>query len=176
VLELAARLEGHPDNVAAAALGGLTVAWTEDGGASTAVRLDVDAAVRAVVLVPGESLSTEAARAMLPEVVPHRDAVRNAARAALLVVALTQRPDLLLAATEDRLHQSQRAPAMRPTADLIQALRGAGHAAVVSGAGPSVLVLGRAAGLGEIDDFVPVRWQRLDLPVDVRGMQVSAGR
>jgi len=176
VLDLAARLEGHPDNVAAAVLGGLTVAWTEDGGRSSAVRLDVDAAVRAVLLVPGESLSTEAARAMLPDVVPHGDAVRNAARAALLVVALTQRPDLLLTATEDRLHQSQRAPAMRPTADLLEALRAAGHAAVVSGAGPSVLVLGGAAGLAELDDLVPVGWQRMDLPVDIEGMQVSPGR
>jgi homoserine kinase len=71
--------------------------------------------------------------------VPHRDAARNAGRAALLIAALTQRPSALLDATEDRLHQDYRAPAMPATHDLVARLRAAGVPAVVSGAGPSVL-------------------------------------
>ena len=78
---------------------------------------------------------------MLPASVPHRDAAFTAGRAALLVEALGRRPELLLAATEDRLHQAQRAAAMPGTAELIAALRADGAAAVVSGAGPAVLVL-----------------------------------
>jgi len=105
VLATAARLEGHPDNVAAAALGGLTVAWS-DGTRVDAVRVEVTAEVRPVLLVPATTLATETARSMLPASVPHADAARNAARAALLVVALSRRPDLLLPATEDRLHQA----------------------------------------------------------------------
>ena len=169
VLSTAARLEGHPDNVAAAVLGGLTIAWGE-GSQVEAVRVEVSAAIRPVLLVPEHSLSTETARAMLPTEVPHADAARNAARAALLVVALTQRPDLLLAATEDRLHQAQRAPAMPSTATLVAGLREGGHAAVVSGAGPSVLVLGAGE---EIDAAVPEGWWRLDLPVDAGGVHVG---
>jgi homoserine kinase len=95
-----------------------------------------------VICLPVGELSTHTARAMLPETVPHADAAFNAGRAALLVQALGRRPDLLLEATEDRLHQAQRAAAMPETAELVQRIRALGGAAVVSGAGPSVLVLG----------------------------------
>jgi homoserine kinase len=97
--------------------------------------------IGAVVFVPPDGLSTETARGLLPEQVPHRDAAHAAGRAALAVAALTRRPDLLLAATEDRLHQPYRATAMPATAALMDRLRAAGVAAFVSGAGPSVLAL-----------------------------------
>jgi homoserine kinase len=140
VLALATAAEGHPDNAAAALLGGLTVSWCEESGAR-AVRLPVDARVVPVVCVPQGRLATSTARGMLPASVPHADAAFTAGRAALLVEALGRRPDLLFAATADKLHQAQRAPAMPATADLVARLRAAGAAAVVSGAGPSALVL-----------------------------------
>jgi homoserine kinase len=143
VLALAADLEQHPDNVAACLLGGLTVAWTGDDGRVDAARLAVDPAISPVVLIPPTATSTEEARGLLPEQVPHADAVFNASRSALLVAALTGRPDALLAGTDDRLHQPYRADAMPDSAALVAKLRGAGLAAVVSGAGPSVLVLAR---------------------------------
>jgi len=143
VLALAAELEQHPDNVAACLLGGLTVAWAGDDGRVDAARLPVDPAISPVVLIPPTATSTEEARGLLPEQVPHPDAVFNASRSALLVAALTGRPDALLAATDDRLHQPYRADAMPDSAALVAKLRGAGLAAVVSGAGPSVLVLAR---------------------------------
>ncbi len=144
-LRLAAELEGHPDNVAPCLLGGFTIAWTEPGGAR-AVSLPVAPAVRPTVFVPAERGLTSVARAALPATVPHADAALNAGRAALLVHALTADPALLLPATVDRLHQEQRAPGMPATAALVGALRAAGVAAVVSGAGPTVLALSAGPG------------------------------
>jgi homoserine kinase len=143
VLALAADLEQHPDNVAACLLGGLTVAWTNDDGRVDAARLPADPAISPVLFIPPTAASTEEARGLLPEQVPHADAVFNASRSALLVAALTGRPDALLAATDDRLHQPHRADAVPDSAALVAKLRAAGLPAVVSGAGPTVLVLAR---------------------------------
>lgn len=178
VLAIATRIEGHPDNAAACLLGGMTVAWTEstEGPESSrvhAVRIDPVPGVRALVLVPDLELSTERARGMLPAVVPHVDAAHSAGRAALLVVAMTGRPDLLLAATEDRLHQVYRAGAMPESTVLVSSLRAAGMAAVVSGAGPSVLVLGTRKGTGIDPVEVPAGWTVLDLDVAPEGALVS---
>jgi homoserine kinase len=129
--------------------------------------------VYATVLVPEVQLSTETARGLLPATVPHADAARTAGRAALLVAALAAVPavsGVLLAATEDRLHQSQRGPAMPATAELVARLRAQGRAAVVSGAGPSVLVLDEG-------EAVPLEaapgWRVLPLAVAARGATVS---
>ena len=140
-----AGIEGHPDNVAPCLLGGFTIAWTEASGAR-AVRLGPAAGVRPTVFIPAERGLTATARAALPSGVPHADAAFNAGRAALLVHALTTDPSLLFAATEDRLHQGYRAAGMPGTASLVAALRSVGVAAVVSGAGPTVLAL--TAGTG----------------------------
>src|SRR4051794_8895548 len=139
-LRIAARLEGHPDNVAPCLFGGFTIAWTEGPGAR-AVRLGTADRVRPTVFVPKERGYTATARAALPSAVPHADAAFNAGRAALLPHALTAAPDLLFPATEDRLHQGYRAEGMPGTASLVAALRSVGVAAVVSGAGPTVLAL-----------------------------------
>lgn len=141
----AAEFEGHPDNASASVLGGLVVSWTDRlaCGASRyrAVSLPVHPDIVPVALVPAEQSPTALTRGMLPLLVPHGDAAFNAARSALAVLALTQRPDLLLAATEDRLHQRQRAPALPVTTAWIGRLRAAGVAATISGAGPTVLAL-----------------------------------
>jgi len=105
VLALATEIEGHPDNVAPCLAGGLTIAWEGPDGPRL-TRLDVAPSVRPVALVPDTRLSTERARGLLPETVPHADAAANAGRAALLIAALTTSPELLLDATEDRLHQA----------------------------------------------------------------------
>ena len=140
VLQLAAGLEGHADNVAACLGGGLTVAWSASSEFRYA-RLAVLAGLEPVLCVPKASLATVAARQVLPATVPHADAAQNAARAALLIASLTSDPGPLLDATEDFLHQPYRATVMPGTAALITALRAAGIAAVVSGAGPAVLAL-----------------------------------
>ena len=175
MLRLASRLEGHPDNVAACFSGGFTLAWTEDdplGPMSRSLRLDVDKSIAPVAFVPDTRSSTAKVRKLLPEFVPHHDAAANAARAALLVQALTRRPDLLLVATEDALHQPYRAPAMPRSAALVARLRAAGIAAVISGAGPTVLALttaGQAAEVAELD----ARWfTAMPLAVDAEGARV----
>jgi homoserine kinase len=141
VLRIATEIEGHPDNVAACLYGGATLAWMAPNGVRAAP-LDVDAAISPVVFVPGGTRqSTKAARSALPAEVSHRDAALTAGRAALLVRALAGRPDLLFDATEDRLHQPYRLGNQPRGAALVERLRAAGIAAVLSGSGPSVLAL-----------------------------------
>jgi homoserine kinase len=162
VFDLAAQLEGHPDNVAAATFGGFTIAWRENAD-THAARLDADVTV--TVMVPSQAVSTERARALLPKNVPHADASANAGRAALLVAALTGQPDLLMAATEDWLHQSYRAEAMPVSFELVQELRAAEIPAVISGAGPTVLAF--ASGLS-----APDGWTVHELTVDDQGVRL----
>ncbi len=180
VLRLACDIEGHPDNVAACLLGGLTVAW-RSGAELKVARLLPLAGLAPVLCVPAEPLSTETARKALPAQVPHAVAAANSARAALLIAALTGRPELLFDGTEDFLHQPYRAAAMPPTAALIGRLRSAGIPAVVSGAGPSVLALivdGQRASAGTVAQIASEagdRWRILPLKVDADGASVLPG-
>ncbi|MDR7232987.1 homoserine kinase [Agrococcus sp. BE272] len=180
VLRWATELEGHPDNVAPAIFGGLTIAWVDETGPRHK-QLAVHRGVSLLVAVPEATMSTSLARSLQPDAVPHADAVFNLSRSALLVAALTQSPELLFDATEDRLHQTYRASAMPETSALVRELRAAGHAAAVSGAGPSVLVLASdpAARL-EAARIVEERpggaaggWHARLLAVDIRGGTVE---
>ncbi|PZR52057.1 homoserine kinase [Xylanimonas oleitrophica] len=150
VLRIATEFEGHPDNAAPAISGGATVAWSGPGG-PRAVGLELDPAITATVLVPDARLATSRARAALPASVPHEDAAYTAGRAALLVEALARRPELLLDATDDRLHQQYRAGVMAASAELLRALRAEGFAATISGAGPTVLVLTEQGQVADLD-------------------------
>ena len=144
LLQLATDMEGHPDNVAAALYGNAVVAWQEDQHGkeiAQAISLSVDTRIRAIAFIPSTAVATSKARKMLPEMIPHRDAARNSANSALLVHALTLRPDLLFRATQDFLHQSYRQDAMPASFALLTKLRAAGVAAFISGAGPTVLAL-----------------------------------
>lgn len=178
LFQLAARLEGHPDNVAPACFGGFVIAGCDSATAGEfyAVPSTVAADVSAVVLIPPGGVETEVARGLLPSQVSHQDAAANTGRAALLVAALAGRPDQLLRATSDLLHQRFRRPAMPETIDLVDALRERGFAAIVSGAGPTVLVFvdGRAARAAtEVLDSCPPGWEALHLAVDDRGVRVG---
>ena len=144
LLNLANEMEGHPDNVAAALYGGATVAWQDlvKGKAiAHAVHLPVDPRIKVMAFIPATPLATKKARTMLPETIPFADAQRNTSNAALMTQALTIRPDLLFAATEDFLHQRYREEAMPASFALMTKLRAAGVAAFISGAGPTVLAL-----------------------------------
>ena len=144
LIQLSSEFEGHPDNASAAVLGGAVVSWTEgDGGqpryAAAPLRLHPD--IHLFPAIPEERSSTAETRVLLPDQVSHTDARFNVSRAALLVVALTERPDLLMEATEDVLHQPQRAAAMPASAEYLRILRRYGVATVLSGAGPAVIAL-----------------------------------
>lgn len=141
-LAWATHFEGHPDNAAPAIFGGVTVSYSDSHGQARSVSVPVSEDVSAVLIVPDERLDTSVARSLLPETVPHADAAANAAIAGLFVYAIGHDPALLFDATVDRLHQNYRRPAMTAALERVDALRAAGLAAVVSGAGPTVLVLG----------------------------------
>ena len=174
---IASVLEGHPDNASASVYGGLTVSWMPDGSGADLGEVTVTARpvlhphVEVVVFVPDQQLATRHARAVLPEAVPLRDAAANSGRAALLVHALTVEPVHLHAATRDWLHQEARREAYPESMGLVDALRAEGHAAVVSGAGPTVLVLTTTALSADV--VVPsglAEWDRLTPGIPASGV------
>lgn len=172
LFELAADIEGHPDNVAPAFFGGFVISGREDGR-WYAVRAGVDPRISAVAFVPPTGVETRIARGLLPESVPHADAAANAGRAALLVAALTGQPEHLFAATRDWLHQDQREPAMPETLALVRRLRADGVPAVVSGAGPTVLAFGTRDTAG-LRGRCPDGWACHDLAVESTGARLLA--
>lgn len=167
LLDLAADLEGHPDNVAPAFLGGFVISGREDER-WFAVRAGVDPRITAVAFVPPTGVETTVARGLLPANVPHADAAANSGRAALLVAALTGQPEHLLAATRDWLHQDQREPAMPETLALVRRLRADGVPAVVSGAGPTVLAFG-TTDTSSLRARCPDGWECHDLVIEPQG-------
>jgi homoserine kinase len=194
VFRLATGIEGHPDNVAACLAGGLTIAWTASGHPHM-VRLEPLPSISPVICVAPAPVRTEAARLLLPHLVPHQDAATNAGRSALLVAALTLLPaatspgagwpdgaGALFDATQDWLHQDYRSAAMPETDALVRRLRAEGIAAVVSGAGPSVLALLFAREspdyrhhldrLGSIVKETGIAWHISSLDVERHGARV----
>ena len=170
LLDLAARIEGHPDNVAPAVLGGFTIAYQHDGEYA-ATSLTVQPGLSFLVLVPEHPVATSVARTLLTRTVTHEDAARNASRAALLTAVLSGAADpaLALVATEDWLHQPYRGDAMSESVELMQELRRHGVPAVISGAGPAVLVLGREGSSVPLPAPHPEGWTALALQVDTVG-------
>jgi homoserine kinase len=167
LLALATDIEGHPDNVAPALLGGLTIAWMQDAQ-GRALSLQPALGLTATVAIPEQRLPTTAARTLLPAQIPFQDAVHAAGRSALAVAAFTGHPELLLPATEDRLHQDYRRSAYPQSWELVQELRSAGVPAAISGAGPTVI-----AFAADID--VPSGWRREHVHVASQGVIVGEG-
>ncbi|NYE94814.1 homoserine kinase [Psychromicrobium silvestre] len=189
IFQQASELEGHPDNVAPALFGGLAISWQE-GDNYRSARVQVRPEVHPVVAVPAVELSTETARAMLPSSVSHQNAAANSGRAALLIHALSTAPELLLAATEDYLHQGYRAQAMQGSAELMGVWRKQGLAAVISGAGPTVLALAYGAEQAQLaqslaaaqnssenDEFASkLAWRVQQLEIDTNGAKMELHR
>lgn len=166
IVSSAVGVEGHPDNAAAAVLGGLTIA-----AGDVVVRAEPHPELSPVLLVPRDHRqSTEAARAALPAQVPLEDAVFNVQHAALVVLALTDRPDLLPAALDDRLHEAARLSLVPAARSLYAELRAAGVAVCLSGAGPSLLAFEREVPLPPVDDD----WQLLRPGIRSAGAEVRA--
>jgi homoserine kinase len=180
LLQVTAGMEGHADNAAASLLGGFVVAWESAEpmpgnfpGRFHAVRLDAHPDIRPVALVAGAESSTSDTRGLLPDRVPLADAAFTGSRTALAVLAFTRRPDLLLPATEDRLHQNYRRPAYPDSAQLVDALRERGVPAAISGAGPTVLALtvdGELPAGVDLHGFTP-----MPLPIDTEGARIEVG-
>lgn len=173
LLHAALALESHPDNLAAALHGGVTIAWVDASGTPDFVGYAPHPLVNPVVTFPDTPLATKKARSALPESIPMSDAVHNIARAALLLHAMTTDPSRLLAATSDRLHQGARASMYPETMALVERLRGQGIAACVSGAGPAVLALGEF-NREKMAAAVPEGWTVLSLPVSALGARETS--
>lgn len=150
LIQLSSEFEGHPDNAAAAVLGGAVVSWIDRTGELpqySAVPLRLHPDIHLFCAIPQERSLTAETRVLLPAQVSHEEARFNVSRAALLVVALTERPDLLMPATEDLLHQPQRAPAMPGSAEYLRLLRRHNVSATLSGAGPALIMMSAAPEL-----------------------------
>ena len=161
VLALANRIEGHADNVGPALVGGFVICG-QSGEDVWAVTAPLDPSISGVVFVPPHGVLTEAARVLLPETVAHDLAAANTGRAALLVRALEDRPDLLMRATEDYLHQQHRGPVMPESLRLVEHLRGRGVPAVISGAGPGVLAFATSEDdQGRLPEAAPEGWRAI---------------
>lgn len=186
IFNVAAQMEGHPDNVAPAVFGGLTVSWTFDPetdipapitgerGQGLSVfdgyergfhtcRYQVDGSIHPYLFIPTATLSTETARTVLPEKVPYANAVRNIARAALLPAVVAHGPNdtanaELFSATQDTLHQDYRKDLMPDSWQLMTQLRSAGFAATISGAGPCVLVLHSGDAENDLRQMAASEW------------------
>jgi homoserine kinase len=174
--DIASMVEGHPDNASASVYGGMTLSWSDDPGeakgSTSTVRVPLHPDVEPVVFIPSETLSTAKARSVLPSHVRLADAAYNSARAALLVHAVRHEPERLLPATEERLHQEARRSSYPHSMELVDRLRGRGHAAVISGAGPSVLVLTTSASAEEVLTLGGQAWQALRPGVPSDGVVV----
>jgi homoserine kinase len=176
ILQVAAGMEGHADNAAASLLGGFVVAWESPGNTSQrfhAVRLDAHPGIHPVALVAGKESLTSTTRGLLPDRVPLVDAAFTGGRTALAVLAFTRHPELLMPATEDRLHQGYRRPAYPESADLVDALRDRGIPAAISGAGPTVLAFTADGNLPPDVDLHG--FTALPLPIDGTGAHVDIG-
>jgi homoserine kinase len=166
LFEVAAQIEGHPDNVAPAVFGGLTISGHETGPGSgfVSVSAPIDPRISTTVFIPPTGVETKVARGLLPATVPHAEAAANTGNAALLIAALAGQPEHLLRATGDLLHQNYRRPAMPESLSLVDALRHEGKAAVISGAGPTVLAFTQGE---DLSSWCPAGWRHLELAVGV---------
>jgi homoserine kinase len=177
MLNIANEMEGHPDNVSAAIYGSANLAWQESQRGQVvaqSLNFEVDPRIGVLAFVPSTELSTSKARKMLPESIPHSDAVKNSSNVAVLVQALQHRPDLLLGATEDYLHQSYRKDAMPNSFALMVKLRKAGVAAFISGAGPTVLVLhtGGESEAAELERAAGDKFRMISLGISRAGVSL----
>jgi homoserine kinase len=177
LLNIANEMEGHPDNVSAAIFGGANLAWQESQRGhmvAQSINFEVDPRIGALAFVPSTEFSTSKARKMLPESIPHSEAVKNSSNVAVLVQALQSRPDLLLGATEDFLHQSYRKDAMPHSFALMTKLRKAGVAAFISGAGPAVMVLhtGGESEAAELQRAAGDKFQMMSLGISRTGVSL----
>jgi len=170
IFSLAADIEGHPDNVAAAVYGGATIAYPVNGGVHKVSAFKPRSNLSALLLVPDKKLLTTAARQALPDAVTYRDAVFNISRTALLVKALMLgESELLATAMDDRLHQPYRAALIPELNKVIEICRAAGaDGAALSGAGPTVIALTTGKKAAAVGEKIEARLQLASLAYTIK--------
>lgn len=176
ILKLAIALEGHPDNVAPALLGGCCLAASSTPSEWTICDIPWSESIVPVVAIPDFELSTQAARAVLPQTCDYQDAIFNTAHLGLLLRGLeTGNPDWLRSALQDRLHQPYRQSLILGyEAVQAAALEAGAYGLVISGAGPTLLALAEAERAKEIAACLQGAWQAQGVTAAVKQLQVSA--
>ena len=176
LLAIATEVEGHPDNVAPAILGGFVLAAQEDDGSITYTKLKWPEEWDLTVCIPDFQLATEIARSVLPKEVPMQDAIFNAKHLAMLIEAVnTADPKLMKHALKDKLHQPYReklVPGMKEIMESFTHEDGV-LGCVLSGAGPSLLVISHKYDVDKIKSVVKDIWEKQNIKVDIRTMKVE---
>ena len=182
LLSIATEVEGHPDNVTPAIVGGLVITSQEDDGSIVYKKLDWPEEWSITVCVPDYELSTDISRSVLPKEVPMADAVFNAKRLGMFVHAVhTKDAELIKLALQDRLHQPYRMKLVPGLDKIIENLKHEENVlgCVLSGAGPSIIVISQKNGLDKIKSIVKDTWEDMNvkvnimtLPVEQQGAQV----
>lgn len=172
LLTVALQLESHPDNLAASLFGGFNIAWVNDDGRAEHCTVSAHPDVAITMCLPNTITPTAEARAVLPEEIPLHDAVINIGASALLLHAITVEPSLLFAATRDAIHQPRRRSCFPESLALMTTLRAAGLPAVISGAGPAVLVFASPDLVAP--HVVSPDWQVQSMAIAPQGAQVLA--
>lgn len=176
LLAIATEVEGHPDNVAPAILGGFVLATQEDDGTLSYCKLQWPEEWDITVCIPDFELSTEIARSVLPKEVPMQDAIFNAKRLAMLVNAVNTKDEKLMkAALKDKLHQPYREKLVPGMHEIIEAFKHEDGVlgCVLSGAGPSMLVISHKYDVDKIKSTVKEIWEKQNIKVDIRTLKVE---
>lgn len=172
LLTVALELESHPDNLAGSLFGGFNIAWVREDGRAEHCTVSVHPDIAITMCLPNTITPTAEARAVLPADVPLHDAVINIGASALLLHAITAAPSLLFAATRDAIHQPRRRTCFPESLALMTTLRSAGLPAVISGAGPAVMVFATPDVVAPI--VASPDWQVQSMAIAQRGAQVLA--
>lgn len=176
LLSIATEIEGHPDNVAPAILGGLIIAAQEDDGSVTYRKLEWPEEWAITVCVPDFELATEIARSVLPKEVPMKDAIFNAQRLAMLMYAVnTKDSELMKTALKDRLHQPYRMkliPGLDKIMDNLKHIEDV-LGCVISGAGSTILVISKKNDLDKIRNIVKETWANQNIKCDIKTLPVE---
>lgn len=176
LLAIATEVEGHPDNVAPAILGGCVLSNQEDDGTLSYFKLNWPEEWDLTVCVPDFQLATEIARSVLPKEVPMSDAVFNAKHLAMLIQAInTKDTKLMKLALKDKLHQPYREKLVPGMKEIIEAFKHEENVlgCVLSGAGPTLLVISHKYDLDKIKSTVKDIWNQQNIKADVRTLKVE---
>lgn len=170
LLSIAAEMEGHPDNVAPAILGGFVMASLEDDGSVIYRQIEWPKEWKITVCVPDYELATNISRSVLPQEIPQKDAIFNLKRSAMLIHALDTKDDKLMkAALKDKLHQPYRTKLVPGLNEIIESLKNEEDVlgTVLSGAGPAILVISKGNDLNKIYNTIEEIWTNLNVKVDI---------
>jgi len=176
LLSIATEVEGHPDNVTPAIVGGLVLTSQEDDGSIVYRKLHWPEEWHLTICIPDYELATDIARSVLPLSVPMRDATFNSRRTAMFIEALHSKDaELMKLALQDKLHQPYRTKLVPGLADIIDNLKHEENVigCVLSGAGPSILVVSQKNNLDRLQSIISETWENYNVKTNIRTLKIE---